>query len=93
MGRPYKTELDAIADTLQYADQLDVSILYSFFECNCDQPLLIIGSGGSYAVAKGFELCYQSYGGFAKTITPYELQNEKYVIENTKPPAMLGRIE
>ena len=84
MGRPYKQELNAISDTYKYADSFETSGIDNFFKYNCDRPLLVIGSGGSYAVAKAFELCYQSYGGFAKTVTPYELQNEKYVIGNSK---------
>lgn len=84
MGRPYKQELNAIESTYKYTENFDISKLIPFFSHNCDHPLLIIGSGGSYAVAKNFELCYQRYGGFAKTVTPYELQNEKYVIGNSK---------
>lgn len=84
MGRPYKQELEAITGTNKFAKKFDISILTSFFSSNCNIPLLIIGSGGSYAVAKGFELCYQSYGGFAKTVTPYGLQDEKYIIGNSK---------
>lgn len=84
MGRPYKKELEAMRDTYIFADSLDVSLLFPFFKNNCSVPLLIIGSGGSYAVAKLFELCYQKYGGFAKTITPYELKNETKVLGNSK---------
>ena len=84
MGRPYKNELMAIKETYTYMEDVDMSILLPFFDCNCNRPLLIVGSGGSYAVAKVFELCYQSYGGFAKTVTPYELSNEKHVLANSK---------
>lgn len=84
MGRPYKKELEAMRETYDFADSLDVSALFPFFKNNCSVPLLIIGSGGSYAVAKLFELCYQNYGGFAKTITPYELKNERKVLGKSK---------
>ena len=35
-------------------------------------------------MAKMFELCYQSYGGFAKAITPYELKDETKILRNSK---------
>lgn len=84
MGRPYKKELEAMGDTYDFIDLLDVSPLVPFFKNNCNVPLLIIGSGGSFAVAKLFELCYQNYGGFAKAITPYELKNETQTLGGSK---------
>lgn len=84
MGRPYKKELEAIEETYDFIDSLEVSILFSFFKSNCNVPLLIIGSGGSFAVAKLFELCYQNYGGFAKAVTPYELKNKTKMLGNSK---------
>lgn len=84
MGRPFKKELEAMGDTYDFIDLLDVSPLVPFFKNNCNVPLLILGSGGSFAVAKMFELCYQSYGGFAKAITPYELKNETQTIGGSK---------
>ena len=84
MGRPYKKELEAMGDTYDFLDLLDVSPLVPFFKNNCNVPLLIIGSGGSFAVAKLFELCYQNYGGFAKAITPYELKNETQTLGGSK---------
>ena len=84
MGRPYKKELEAMGDTYDFIDLLDVSTLVPFFKNNCNVPLLIIGSGGSFAVAKLFELCYQNYGGFAKAITPYELKNETKTLGGSK---------
>lgn len=84
MGRPYKKELEAMEDTYEYINSLDISSLFSFFRNNCNVPMLIIGSGGSFAVAKMFEFCYQNYGGFAKAITPYELKNENKMLGNSK---------
>lgn len=84
MGRPYKKELGAMRDTYDFIDSLDMSKLFSFFKNNCKVPLLIMGSGGSFAVAKLFELCYQNYGGFAKAITPYELKNEAKMLGSSK---------
>lgn len=84
MGRPYKSELEAMKDTYEFINSLDVTKLYPFFKNNCSYPLLIIGSGGSFAVAKIFELCYKGYGGFAKAITPYELKDETTILGNSK---------
>lgn len=84
MGRPYKRELEAMPETYEYIDSVNVEELFPFFKCNCNYPLLIIGSGGSFAVAKMFELCYKNYGGFAKAITPYELKDETKQLGNSK---------
>lgn len=84
MGRPYKKELEAMENTYDFINSLDVSKLFPFFKYNCNIPLLIIGSGGSFAVAKLFELCYQNYGGFAKAVTPYELKNETKMLSGSK---------
>lgn len=84
MGRPYKQELSAIKETYEYIKGIDISAIIPFFQTNCNVPLLIIGSGGSYAVAKAFELVYQAYGGFAKAVTPYELKNERRVLGKVK---------
>lgn len=84
MGRPYKKELEAMGETFEFINSLDVSKIVPFFKYNCNVPMLIIGSGGSFAVAKLFELCYQNYGGFAKSITPYELKNETKMLGRSK---------
>lgn len=84
MGRPYQQELNAIQDTYLGAGQVDVDKLKSFFERNISVPLVIIGSGGSYAGAAAAALCYQSIGGFAKAITPFELQDEGMALKRSK---------
>ncbi len=84
MGRPYKSELEAMKNTYEFINSMDVTKLFPFFKYNCNYPLLIIGSGGSFAVAKMFELCYKSYGGFAKAITPYELKDERKMLGKSK---------
>ncbi len=84
MGRPYKQELAAMQETYDYMEKADITQIMPFFTCNCNVPLLIIGSGGSYAVAKAFELCYQSFGGFAKAITPFSVKEEKRALGRSK---------
>lgn len=84
MGRPYKKELEAMMETYEFVNQANVSSVFSFFRNNTSIPLLIIGSGGSFAVAKMFEFCYQNYGGMAKAITPYELEDSKKILGKSK---------
>lgn len=84
MGRPYQQELNAIQETYLGAGKADVDRLKSFFERNISVPLVIIGSGGSYAGAAAAALCYQSIGGFAKAITPFELQDEGIALKCSK---------
>lgn len=45
----------------------------SFIESSCEQPLYIIGSGGSLSAAHMVKLLHEDLGGHAKVITPYEL--------------------
>lgn len=84
MGRPFKQELVAIESTFDAAQMADTRQLEDFLCNSTETPLLVIGSGGSFAVAEGFALCYQSLGGFSKAITPYEIKNEKWGIHKSK---------
>lgn len=84
MGRPFCTELKAIKETYEAAQMIDEKDLFQFLMGDITTPLLVIGSGGSYAVAVGFMLCYQYMGGSAKSVTPYELLNERLSIRSSK---------
>lgn len=84
MGRPYKSELCAMSETYQFAKEFDISKIVKFFSDNIEVPLLVIGSGGSFAVAKMFALCYQTMGGFSKAVTPFEVRNETKLLHRTK---------
>lgn len=84
MGRPFYMELQAIKGTYEAAQAIDEKDLYQFLTGDMETPLLVIGSGGSYAVATGFVLCYQYMGGSAKAVTPYGLLDEKFSICSSK---------
>lgn len=82
MGRPFLLELNAIGETFDAFSEYDIEKLYKFTLNALGTPVLAIGSGGAYAVAKAFSLMITLLGGFGKTITPFELLNERD-IQNT----------
>lgn len=80
MGRPFKIELDDLRSTYQHVFdnyRTEVLQLSDFLMDVYDQPLLIVGSGGSYSVAKAFEYLHtcSQLPGVARAVTPLELSN------------------
>ena len=58
MGRPFKIELEDLSSTYQYASdycETEVKQLSNFLLNLYNRPIFIVGSGGSYTVAKAFE--------------------------------------
>ena len=77
MGRSFATELEKLTSTYEFACQYDILSIekISSFLCKSyNTPLFLIGSGGSYTVAKAFELLHNRSGlsGIAKAVTPLE---------------------
>ena len=75
MGRPFKQELESIGETYMFSSNVDSSKLEKYILNNLTTPFLVIGSGGSFAVALSCALLIESLGGFSKAITPFELMN------------------
>lgn len=78
MGRPFKIELDDLSSTYQYAFdycETEVNQLSNFLLSLYGRPIFIVGSGGSYSVAKAFEYLHSCsrQPGIAKAVTPLEL--------------------
>lgn len=73
MGKPFKSELDKIQDTITWALNQSVEDIADFIESSLDDPLLIVGSGGSLTAAHLVKLHHERIGACAKVITPYEL--------------------
>lgn len=84
MGRPYKNELFEIKHTFELYMNCECGLLFEYMCRNTEIPMIIVGSGGSYAVAVAYSLFYQSNGGMAKAVTPYELPENHKVIPNAK---------
>jgi len=52
LGRPFATELDALPDTYQWAMAQPIDTLASAIERLCPNPLLAVGSGGSFSLSQ-----------------------------------------
>ena len=84
MGRPYKNELNEIENTFKRYMDCDDKLLCEYMLKNMEIPLIVVGSGGSHSVAIAYTLYYESKGGIAKAITPYELPENHKIIPNAK---------
>jgi fructoselysine-6-P-deglycase FrlB-like protein len=77
MGKPFATELAHIADTLNWAQALDVSLVADFLGKAEGSPLVMIGAGGSFTTVEMARLLFESRGGFGIAHTPLSfLQNK-----------------
>ena len=75
MGKPFSLEITAIPQTLAFASVIDVTTIKKYIYNNIEKPFLIVGSGGSLAVAQVCALLINHLGGYAQTVTPYELMS------------------
>jgi fructoselysine-6-P-deglycase FrlB-like protein/hydroxymethylpyrimidine pyrophosphatase-like HAD family hydrolase len=77
MGRPFEQELKAITGTYHICSRYDYDSLRKYIKEAIADPIIAVGSGGSFSVATAFCVLIESFGGYAKAITPFELLNEK----------------
>lgn len=75
MGKPFSLEITAIPQTLAFASEIDVSSIKKYIYNNLGKPFLVVGSGGSLVVAQVCALLINHLGGFAQTVTPFELMS------------------
>lgn len=75
MGKPFKKELALMSKTLRWVEQQDVIALHGFLCENPHQPLVAIGSGGSYSACRYASLLYNTYCGLGMASTPLGLQS------------------
>lgn len=87
MGKPFKVELKKLSETIQWAEQQDVTRLARFlFAENKQIPLVCIGSGGSLSACHyAVQLYQQCNGVLAQAMTPLQLMYAGYnIIRNSK---------
>lgn len=70
MGKPFNRELEKITDTIKWAEEQDVTALRSFFSVNAGNPLICIGSGGSFSAASYATMLYKQMCGLSVSMTP-----------------------
>ena len=75
MGKPFSLEIAAIPETLAFAEGIDVTSIKKYIYNRLETPFLIVGSGGSLAVAQVCALIINHLGGYAQTVTPFELMS------------------
>lgn len=80
MGKPFKGELEKIADTIKWAERQDVTSLRKFFSVNAGTPLICIGSGGSYSAASYAAMLYKQTCGLAVPMTPLAFDTSSDVV-------------
>lgn len=83
MGKNYRKELDSLNSIYDGAMKANIDILTGFLSKYRTCPLFGIGSGGSYSVAVTFEFLCIKAGLIAQSITPLELGQFQYQLNNS----------
>jgi fructoselysine-6-P-deglycase FrlB-like protein len=79
MGKPYKSELEALADTYLWAMGLPIDPLTTAVARAAGFPLLAVGSGGSFTAAYFASTLHQNHTGFpSKALTPLEFVSSRF---------------
>lgn len=84
MGKPFKSELQTMDRTIQWANDQEINILQEFFDTETHLPLLSIGSGGSFSACHYASLLYESRYTISKALTPLEFLYSSHIIHNSK---------
>jgi len=76
MGKPIAEEISKVEGTIRWAFEQDILELHRLFFRWADEPLVIVGSGGSYSVAAAWAQLHRQHTGEAATsITPLFLES------------------
>ncbi|MCK8481840.1 HAD hydrolase family protein [Psychroserpens algicola] len=74
MGKPFESELSKIEETFLWGNALNLTDLSNFIN-EINNPIYIVGSGGSLSACHFAAELFEKNGKFAKAITPLELLN------------------
>ncbi|MBC8146905.1 MAG: HAD hydrolase family protein [Bacteroidetes bacterium] len=83
MGKPFKTELERISQTIEWTNSLRIDELKKKINSFNNIPVLIIGSGGSLSACHYAVLLCQQNGVFAKALTPLDIIYSENLIGKT----------
>ena len=73
MGRPYKTELNAVPQTLDWAANADIAAVTQVVRAIASRPLIVIGSGGSVTACHLLAKLHAEHARQpVRVTTPYE---------------------
>lgn len=87
MGKPFNSELEKLADTIEWAERQDVTRLSKFLFAEDKQtPLVCIGSGGSLSACHYAAMLYKQRNGvMAEAMTPLQLMySGKEILRSSK---------
>jgi hypothetical protein len=84
MGKPFKKEIEQLSESIKWAVNQRIENLTHFLINKSNEPLFIVGSGGSLSACHFAAILYQKNGSMAKAITPLELHYSKDAIKNSK---------
>jgi hydroxymethylpyrimidine pyrophosphatase-like HAD family hydrolase/fructoselysine-6-P-deglycase FrlB-like protein len=73
LGKPYKSELEKLEETYQWALEVPLDPVVDFVKSTIDLPMITVGSGGSYTSASYAALLHQAMSGLAYPATPLEI--------------------
>lgn len=77
MARPFKNELQELRTTAQFVDDFDRTNLLASLKSGWSEPLLAVGSGGSFTSAFAMAKFHRHFAGqMSIATTPYELASE-----------------
>lgn len=82
MGKPFTRELQILPNTIYWASKLDIEKLSEIIS-KYNNPVYVVGSGGSYSACVYAADLLTSKGIFAKAITPLELFYAKHTIRKS----------
>jgi len=85
MGKPYAIELRQLKDTYEWSMGIDIRPLAQSVEASGNQPLIAVGSGGSFTAADFACSLHQKFAGIlSKPLTPMEFVSSSIVLfDNT----------
>lgn len=84
MGKPFKSELEKIKDTICWAEKSDINEFRKFIFNNQNTPLVCIGSGGSFSACHYSTMLYNMHCSISTSITPFILSNYKDIFVENK---------
>lgn len=79
----YEQELDKLPETYNWAFSAPIDQLCQFVLQSRNEPLISVGSGGSFAAAVMAAMLHEATGSVATSTTPFQLQYKKRILNTS----------
>ena len=83
MKKRYEQELDKLSATYNWAFSAPIGQLCQFVLRSRNEPLISVGSGGSFAAAVLAAMLHEATGSVATSTTPFQLQYKKRILNTS----------